>query len=156
MADGNGLENIETNKQDLSKDLDNLKDEIKNLTEKNMGRFKEIATKYASFVSRVIYEMKWKNPPMHAIRSPIFNTDINEVVEFLVNNIFQRLSSKTGSFEFKMDLDEELPSVNINEYVVWEILEPLMQNSIDHNQKENVIIEVSTTKRLLKSKIKNK
>jgi len=121
-----------------------IKDEVEELTCDNIEQFKKVVNRYSNFVSRVIYEMKWKNPPMHAIRSPIFNTDINEVVEFLVNNIFQRLSSKTGSFEFKMDLDEELPSVNINEYVVWEILEPLMQNSIDHNQKENVIIEVIT------------
>jgi len=121
-----------------------IKDEIKNLTEKNMGRFKEIATKYASFVSRVIYEMKWKNPPMHATRGPFFNTDINDVIRFLIDNIFMRLSSTKGNYEFELDLDEDLPAVNINEYVVWEILEPLIQNSIDHNREEDIIIQIIT------------
>ena len=121
-----------------------IKDEIKVLDKDNIDNFKKIVTKYANFVSRVIYEMKWKNPPMHATRGPFFNTDINEVIRFLIDNIFMRLSSTKGNYEFELDLDEELPAVNINEYVVWEILEPLIQNSIDHNREEDIIIQIIT------------
>jgi len=43
-----------------------------------------------------------------------------------------------------LELDEKLPNVKINEFVVWEILEPLMQNSIDHSKVKNVVITVTT------------
>ncbi|MCF7885387.1 MAG: ATP-binding protein [Candidatus Marinimicrobia bacterium] len=118
--------------------------EVKSLTNKNIDKFKYTVTRYANFVSRVIYEMKWKDPPIHAIRGLMFNTNLNNVIEFLVNNIFMRLSSEQNNYRFALDLDENLPHVHINEYVVWEILEPLMQNSIDHNQEEDIIINVST------------
>ena len=39
-------------------------------------------------------------------------------------------------FDFEMLLDDKMPIVNINEFVVWEILEPLIQNSIDHGDKK--------------------
>jgi len=41
-------------------------------------------------------------------------------------------------------LDENIPEVHINEFVVWEILEPLIQNSIDHAGIEKIIISIST------------
>ncbi|RMH60482.1 MAG: ATP-binding protein, partial [Calditrichaeota bacterium] len=36
------------------------------------------------------------------------------------------------------------PTLHINEYVVWEILEPLIQNSIDHAVDENIKIWLVT------------
>ena len=47
-------------------------------------------------------------------------------------------------FEFELDLDECLPFVHVNEFVVWEIIEPLIQNSIDHGNKKSVKIKVTT------------
>jgi signal transduction histidine kinase len=47
-------------------------------------------------------------------------------------------------FEFEIDLDEALPPVNVNEFVIWEILEPLIQNSIDHGQKSSLNIKIQT------------
>jgi signal transduction histidine kinase len=47
-------------------------------------------------------------------------------------------------FNFELQLDDKLPLVNVNEFVVWEILEPLMQNSIDHSRKESVTVKVDT------------
>jgi signal transduction histidine kinase len=47
-------------------------------------------------------------------------------------------------FEFKLDLDENLPFVNINEFVVWELFEPLIQNSIDHAGKSRITIFITT------------
>lgn len=104
----------------------------------------ERIAKYSNFISRVIYDMKWYEPPIHTIRGNFFNTDINELIRFLVDNIFLRISSQTESFSFKLDLDENLPPVNINQFVVWEVLEPLIQNCIDHANVEKNIIGIAT------------
>lgn len=100
--------------------------------------------KYSNFVSRVIYDMKWYDPPLHTIRGMMFNTNLNEVITFLVNNIFLRLSSATNIFKFDLDLDENVPPVQVNEFVVWEVLEPLIQNSIDHAGVKNISILISS------------
>lgn len=121
-----------------------IKDEIRLLTDKNIDKFKYIVTRYSSFISRVIYDMKWYEPPLHATRNPLFNTDINKVIEFLVEYIFKRVYSEHSAYEFVLDLDKNLPKVHINEYVVWEILEPLIQNSIDHNKGGNITITIRT------------
>ena len=126
-----------------------IKDEIRALSGKNIKNFKYIVTKYSNFISRVIYDMKWYNPPIHTIRSPIFNTDINEVIQFLIERIFSRTNSKNAACKFDLDLDDKLPVVHVNEYVVWEILEPLIQNSIDHNRDRKIKISIKT--RYLKS-----
>jgi signal transduction histidine kinase len=42
-------------------------------------------------------------------------------------------------------LDEKFPIIHINEFVIWEILEPLIQNCIEHSGKENVIITIKTS-----------
>ncbi len=121
-----------------------IKEEVNALTANNIKRFKYIVTKYANFISRVIYDMKWYNPPIHATRNPMFHTDVNEVLKFLVNHVFERVHTKHGNYQFEFDLDENLPVVSINEYVVWEILEPLIQNSIDHNREQNITILLKT------------
>jgi len=121
-----------------------IKEEIRNLSEMNISAFKHVATKYSNFISRVIYDMKWFEPPIHATRNPIFSTDINQVIHFLVEYVFQRVYEKNSACEFKLELDPALPPVQINEYVIWEILEPLIQNCVDHNQGQNVIITIQT------------
>jgi signal transduction histidine kinase len=98
--------------------------------------------KYANFISRVIYDMKWYDPPLQTIRGPMFSTNINEVIEFLINNIFLRISRQVGRINFSLNLQKDLPNVEINEYVIWEVLEPIIQNSIDHSGEKNIQISI--------------
>ena len=67
-----------------------------------------------------------------------------EKFEFVVNNLFLRIASSTEIFSFKLELDKNLPTVQINEFVVWEIIQPLMQNSIDHGGENNIVIRCIT------------
>jgi signal transduction histidine kinase len=121
-----------------------IKEDLRHLSAENMNESKEKLNKYANFVSRVIYDMKWYDPPVQTIRNSIFNTNVNEVIKFIVDNLFLRISKSTNIFSFVLELNEKLPHVKINEFVVWEILEPLIQNSIDHSKIKNVIITIRT------------
>lgn len=121
-----------------------VKEDLRQLTADNIEPVKYRVSKYANFISRVIYDMKWYDPPVQAIRNPLFRTDLNEVIRFITEHLFLRLSRRMEQFRFELDLDESLPPVHINEFVIWEIFEPLIQNSIDHSGKENVCIRVST------------
>ncbi|MFH1198410.1 MAG: ATP-binding protein [bacterium] len=121
-----------------------IKEDLRNITASNIDEIRYKVTKYSNFISRVIYDMKWYDPPLQTIRNPIFETDLNEVLQFIVKYIFLRISSSTEIFEFNTELDEKLPRVNINEFVVWEILEPLIQNSIDHGRVEKIKIIIKT------------
>jgi len=121
-----------------------IKEDLRILNNNNIEKTKDKVTKYANFVSRVIYDMKWYDPPVQTIRNQVFNTDINEVIKFIVDGLFLRLSKSTSYFSFELDLDENLPIVHINEYVIWEIIEPLIQNSIDHSPNETIVIKIKT------------
>ncbi len=121
-----------------------IKEDLMNLNESNIKETKEKIVKYANFVARAIYDMKWYEPPLQTIRNPIFNTDVNKLIRFIVDNIFLRLSSKMENIEFTLELDENFPKVHINEFVVWEILEPLIQNSIDHSKTEKLNVKIIT------------
>lgn len=121
-----------------------IKDDLRSLTPENIDETKNRVTKYSNFISRVIYDMKWFDPPVQTIRSNVYNTDLNEVIKFLVENIFLRISRSSDSFRFNLDLDPEMPQVHINEYVIWELLEPIIQNSIDHSGAENLLITITT------------
>jgi Histidine kinase-, DNA gyrase B-, and HSP90-like ATPase len=121
-----------------------IKEDLRVLSNNNIEEVKQRVTKYANFISRVIYDMKWFDPPVNTIRNPMFNTDLNELLTFIVKNIFLRISSKTDMFEFNLNFDKDLPHVNINEFVVWELFEPLIQNSIDHAGISKVTISISS------------
>jgi hypothetical protein len=121
-----------------------IKGEIRDLSADNIADFKYVATKYSNFISRVIYDMKWYDQPLHAIRNPLFQTDINQVFRFLIKYVFERVYQKNSAFSFELQLDPNLPLVHINEYVIWEIFEPLIQNCIDHNQGQVLIITIRT------------
>lgn len=121
-----------------------IKEDLRQLSNNNIDETKAKLNKYANFVSRVIYDMKWYDPPIQTIRNPIFNTNINEVIKFIVDNLFLRISKKTDTFDFILNLDKNLLPVQINEFVVWEIIEPLIQNSLDHANVNNIIITIST------------
>jgi hypothetical protein len=122
-----------------------IKEDLIKIAQDNIEEIKYRVTKYANFISRVIYDMKWYEPPIQAIRNPIFKTDLNEVIQFVVNNICLRSTRRSELYKFELDLDPNLPPAPINEFVVWEILEPLFQNSMDHNADRRVIISVKTS-----------
>ncbi|MDZ7262041.1 MAG: ATP-binding protein, partial [candidate division KSB1 bacterium] len=121
-----------------------IKEDLQALSVNNIEEIKYRVTKYANFISRVIYDMKWFDPPIQAIRNPIFRTDLNELIRFIVQHIFLRVSSTLEQYQFVLNFDENLPVVQINEFVVWEILEPLIQNSIDHAGDGKITITIET------------
>jgi len=121
-----------------------IKEDLRDLNSENIDQTKEKVNKYANFVAHAIYDMKWYDPPINTIRNPIFNTDINNLIKFIVENIFLRISSKMENIHYDLNLDDNLPKVIINEFVVWEILEPLIQNSIDHAPDKDLIISITT------------
>ena len=127
-----------------------IKDDLRSLKDDNIEETKNRVNKYANFVSRVIYDMKWYDPPIQTIRNQVFSTNLNEVIGFIVDNLFLRLSKETEIFSFNLKLDQNIPPIHINEYVVWEIIEPIIQNSIDHSDVSNLVIDIET--KLVKEK----
>lgn len=121
-----------------------IKEDIREISGDENKGLKERITKYSNFISRVIYDMKWFDPPIQTIRGQSFKTDLNELIKFIVDHIFLRLSSATEIYNFELDFDEKLPKVPINEFVAWEIIEPLIQNSIDHAGKSKVLIKITS------------
>ena len=123
-----------------------IKEDLRSLQNNNLDETRNRVTKYANFVSRVIYDMKTYDPPLHVIRNPIFQTNINEVIQFVVENIFQRVYrvSESNAVSVELDFAKDIPILHVNEYVVWEIVEPLIQNAIDHNVDHNLILEITT------------
>ncbi len=122
-----------------------IKEDLRILSPENINEIKYRVTKYSNFISRVIYDMKWFDPPIQTIRGSIFNTNLNDIISFIVKNIFYRISKKSSTFEIKLNLDKNLPLVHVNEFVIWEIIEPLVQNSIEHGGDEHLIIEIITS-----------
>ncbi len=121
-----------------------IKEDVRQMHPDNLDDLKKRVITYSNFISRIIYDMKWYDQQINTIINPMFHTDINKVLEFIVKNIFLRISSKNDMFEFEMDLDSRIPIVHVNEFVVWEILEPLIQNSIDHGNKRLIKIKIET------------
>ena len=121
-----------------------IKEDLRTLSAENINDIKYRVSKYSNFISRVIYDMKWFDPPLQTIRNQMFHTDLNEVIKFIVENIFLRITSKSDAYEIRLETDPKLPVVPINEFVVWEIIEPLIQNSIDHGGEKNIIILCKT------------
>jgi len=121
-----------------------IKDDLRSLTPENIDAVQRRMTKYSNFISRVIYDMKWYDPPVQTIRNPLFQTDINEVIQFLVDCVFLRTSTKAENIVFDLQLEKSLPKIAVNEYVIWEILEPIIQNSIDHAGVDLNIITITT------------
>lgn len=122
-----------------------IKEDLRQLTNKNLEKIRFRVSKYANFISRVIYDMKAYDPPIQVIRNSIFRSDLNSIIEFIIENIFQRVYQEGGRQKYVLELDRDLPTVQINEYVIWEIVEPLMKNSIDHNADRDVTISIRTS-----------
>lgn len=121
-----------------------IKEDVRKMDSQNLTKLKGRVITYSNFISRIIYDMKWYDHEINTIINPMFQTNINEVIRFIVKYVFLRISSKNEMFEFDIDLDESLPFVNVNEFVVWEILEPLIQNSIDHGGNKSIKITLTT------------
>lgn len=121
-----------------------IKQDLSALTPVNTGEIRYRISKYANFISRVIYDMKWYDPPLQAIRNAAFVTDINEVIRFLVDNLFLRVARTSSRYAFELDLDPSVPSVHVNEFVVWELLEPVIQNSLVHAGVDKVMVTLRT------------
>ncbi len=121
-----------------------IKEDLRTLSAENINDIKYRVSKYSNFISRVIYDMKWFDPPLQTVRNQIFRTNLNEVIKFIVENIFLRITSKSDAYEIKLETDPKLPLVPINEFVIWEIIEPLIQNSIDHGGEKNIVIKCKT------------
>lgn len=119
-------------------------EDIEQADEKNIKEIKYRISKYANFISRVIYDMKWYSPPIQTIRNTIYKTNLNELLKFVIENIFLRLSNPVKTIKFHLNLDENLPILMVNEFVIWEIIEPLIQNSIDHAGIDVVNITIGT------------
>jgi hypothetical protein len=122
-----------------------IKEDLRILSAENINEVKHRVLKYSNFISRVIYDMKWFDPPIQTIRSNIFNTNLNDIISFIVDNIFYRITKISSTFEIKLNLGNNIPLVHVNEFVVWEIIEPIIQNSIEHGGDGHLIVEVSTT-----------
>jgi anti-sigma regulatory factor (Ser/Thr protein kinase) len=122
-----------------------IKEDLNKLSAENINSISRRIIKYSNFVSRVIYDMKWFDPPVQTIRGPIYNTDLNEVLEFIVNNIFLRVSAISESFKFNFEFDQNLPKVHVNEFVIWELFEPLIQNAVEHGGSDNLNILIKTS-----------
>ena len=121
-----------------------IKEDVRKMNPGNLDELKERVVTYSNFISRIIYDMKWYDQEINTIVNPIFRTDINAVIKFVVDNVFLRISSKNEMFHLHLALDPALPPVHVNEYIVWEILEPLMQNSIDHGGKNSLTVSIGT------------
>jgi hypothetical protein len=121
-----------------------IKDDVRKMTPDNLGELKQRVITYSNFISRIIYDMKWYDQDINTIINTMFRTNVNSVIEFIVQNVFLRISSKNEMFELKLNLDHSLPPVRVNEFTVWEILEPLVQNSIDHCGVNFVTIKIET------------
>jgi signal transduction histidine kinase len=121
-----------------------IKEDLRNLTAANTEEVKHRITKYSNFIARVIYDMKWYDPPVQAIRGPLFKTDLNDVLRFLVDNVFQRVPKNGSQCTFDLSLDDSLPPVPVNEFVVWEAFEPIIQNCIEHSGVDRPTISIHT------------
>lgn len=121
-----------------------IKDDVRKMDTHSIEDLKKRVITYSNFISRIIYDMKWYDQEINTIINPMFHTNINQVIEFIVKHIFLRISSKNEMFKIELNLDDKLPLVNVNEFVVWEILEPIVQNSIDHGNRDSIKIKIIT------------
>ncbi len=121
-----------------------IKNDVRMMTPGNLEESKHRVIAYSNFISRIIYDMKWYDQDINTIVNPVFRSDINAIIAFIVDNVFLRISSRNDMFAFNCDLDPRMPAVPVNEFIIWEILEPLIQNSIDHGAQTSVTITLAT------------
>jgi hypothetical protein len=125
-----------------------IKEDLRALEADNIEETKHRVTKYSNFIARVIYDMKWFDPPLQAVRGPHFSTDVNEVLRFLVRHVFGRVSSDAVGYQIILDLEATLKPVPINEFVLWELFEPLIQNCLEHSGLAAPRVRIATVEDL--------
>jgi signal transduction histidine kinase len=121
-----------------------IKSDVRKMDSAHLDELKKRVIAYSNFISRIIYDMKWYDQDINTIVNPVFHSNINAIIEFIVQHVFLRVSSRNEMFAFTFDLDRRMPTVPVNEFIIWEILEPLIQNSIDHGKKVPLAISLST------------
>jgi len=121
-----------------------IKNDLISINSTNLIEVSNKVKRYTNFIGRVIYDMKTYNPPVRVIRNSQFKTNINEVIKFLIQNVVKRTYKNDELINIVLNLSEQFPIQYINEYVMWEILEPLIQNCIVHNKDSKVSIYIST------------
>jgi signal transduction histidine kinase len=121
-----------------------IKNDVRMISADNLEEIKRRVIAYSNFISRIIYDMKWYDQDINTIVNPVFRSNINEIITFVVQNVFLRISSRNDMFAFRCELDPDLPAVPVNEFIIWELLEPLIQNSIDHGAQNELTITLST------------
>jgi hypothetical protein len=121
-----------------------IKEDLRALDAGNIEETKHRVTKYSNFIARVIYDMKWFDPPLQAVRGQHFSTDVNDVLRFLVKNVFGRVSSDAVGYRIAMELDPGITPVPINEFVLWELFEPLIQNCLEHSGLAAPSVRIAT------------
>lgn len=121
-----------------------IKNDVRAMKAENLDELKHRVIAYSNFISRIIYDMKWYDQDINTIINPIFKTQINDVIQFIVQHVFLRVSTTNEMFQFVLSLDPALPVVHVNEFILWEILEPLIQNAIDHGGRDKITIRLTT------------
>jgi len=121
-----------------------IKQDLYELSVNNIEIIRNRMLKYSSFIGRVIYDMKTYSPPINVIRNGNFNSNLNEIIIFIINNVFKRVYKEGTQYKFNLELSNKLPNLKINEYVIWQMIEPLIQNCIDHNKKNKITILIKT------------
>jgi hypothetical protein len=121
-----------------------IKSDVRAMDPGNLERYKNRVIAYSNFISRIIYDMKWYDQDVNTIINPAFKSDINATLTFIVENVFLRISTKNEMFSFDLQLDRRIPLVHVNEFSLWEIFEPLIQNSIDHGKRNSLLISLSS------------
>jgi len=122
-----------------------IREDLRIMEAKNIEEIRHRVMKYSSFIARVIYDMKWYDPPMQTYRGPLFETDLNETLRFLIHNVFRRVSGDGERVRFQLELCEKLPKVQVNEFVAWEAFEPIIQNSMEHAARSDVVITIRSS-----------
>ncbi len=121
-----------------------IKSDVRAMDPSNLDLSKQRVIAYSNFISRIIYDMKWYDQDINTIINPAFRSNVNATIRFIVENVFLRISSRNDMFSFDLQLDPAVPTVHVNEFSLWEIFEPLIQNSIDHGHRNALLITVST------------
>jgi signal transduction histidine kinase len=122
-----------------------IKEDLRSMGVHNIEEVKQRVMRYSSFIARVIYDMKWYDPPMHTYRGSLFQTDLNETLRFLVDNVFRRVSSDREGVRFDLTLEEGLPHVPVNEFVAWEAFEPIIQNAVEHAGLKDLTVKIRSS-----------
>ena len=82
-----------------------IKDDVRKMNPQNLDELKHRVVTYSNFISRIIYDMKWYDQDANTIVNPIFRTNINAVIDFLIRHLFLRISSKNEMFDFKLSCE---------------------------------------------------